>query len=121
MECVIDIDIDSSPAFLDKKIRKASKNHRCSECDAIIPKGTEYEHVKGKWEDHFAEYKTCLICVEIRAELFCNYQLSTIWKDLKNSDFEVDMGALMPFSVPAQQKLIEKLVLDNPYFNENNE
>lgn len=121
MECIIDVDIDTygAPEFINQKIIKARKEHKCSECHAIIPVNDDYELVRGKWDGEWERFKTCKVCLEIRNELFCSYYLGSIFEDLKNSDFEIDMAVLMNFSSAAQRKLIEKLIIDSLYFDKD--
>lgn len=46
----------------------ARKEHDCCECPRPIQPGKRYEHVKGCWDGSWSTYKTCLPCVELRAE-----------------------------------------------------
>ena len=61
---------DSPPDFYIAKTRKAKKEHTCCECGSIIKPGSNYEHVSGKWDGSVDIYKTCLLCVRIRNDLF---------------------------------------------------
>ena len=57
------------PAVCTTKARKARKQHRCEECNGIIPPGELYEYTRGLWDGSWLEFRTCLPCKAARAEL----------------------------------------------------
>ena len=64
--------VDDFAKFYSIKIRKARKEYKCSECNRIIEIGEKYEYVRGLWEEGFNTYRTCLDCLSIRNEFFCD-------------------------------------------------
>lgn len=70
MRC--DIDWDEQPTFFSVSARRAKKPHKCSECRRTITKGEPYEYVAGLWDGDFNQYKTCSICLELRAYMFAH-------------------------------------------------
>lgn len=116
MSCVIDIDYDyGSCSFFDEKVLLARKEHRCCECGDIINKGDKYEKVVGKWEGDFIEYKTCLVCKEIRDRIFCSFIFTALWEELSeftNGGYDMDYNMIDGLSINAIDK-IEK------YFEKN--
>lgn len=44
----------------------ARKQHKCCECGSTIDTGEKYERIKGLWEGEWVEFKTCMICSDIR-------------------------------------------------------
>lgn len=72
---------------------KSSKEHRCEECDEIIPVGAHYERTEGLWDGSWRTYKTCLSCVEIRDHFQCDgWLFGCLWEDLE-CNFFPDMKA----------------------------
>lgn len=116
MSCVIDIDHDSySCSFIHTENPVARKEHRCCECGDIIRKGDKYEKVTGKWEGDFIQYKTCMICVEIRDKLFCSFIFTTLLEELSeftSGGYDLDYNMIDGLSISAIDK-IEK------YFEKN--
>lgn len=123
MECAIDLsnDIEKYIKIISEKTPVARKEHQCCECRDIIDVGDQYEMIKGRFERDIVTFKTCLVCREIRDELFCSWHYEMIWEDLDESEYEPQIGDLLNFSPAAQQKLIEKLVIDDPWFEEDDE
>jgi hypothetical protein len=70
--CVWVGDTDNFPEFINSKVITAQKTHRCTECAHVIQPGEKYERDSGKWhETGFHHFKTCMTCVELRENLFC--------------------------------------------------
>lgn len=59
------------PEFHNASMPKAQKEHVCDECGQVISIGEQYERVTGKWEGEINTYKTCVDCLSIRNEMFC--------------------------------------------------
>jgi hypothetical protein len=66
-------DVDFPSVFSDT-VRKAHRDHKCCECERIIKPGDKYHLFKGCWDGKWDEYKTCLECDGIRAELRSLYR-----------------------------------------------
>lgn len=60
------------PEFYSRKIRRARKQHECSECGDKINPGERYEYVSGKWDGYFDVFHTCETCKRIREDLAPN-------------------------------------------------
>ena len=80
---------DNPPQFCVTTVKMAARNHCCCECNEVIPKGTRYEHVAGKWDGEMATYRTCLSCVEIRDHFTCadGYLFTYMWSQLEENFF----------------------------------
>jgi hypothetical protein len=48
------------------QVKAARKAHKCSECGAIIPSGSPYEYVCGKWDGCVDTFNICPLCKELR-------------------------------------------------------
>ena len=51
------------------KMVRARREHKCCECDRVIERGEEHEHVRGLWEGYWESYRTCLGCMRLRDDL----------------------------------------------------
>ena len=60
---------EDGPDVFSEAWRKARKLHRCCECGSDIENGEVYEYVKGLWDGHWSEYKTCEKCADLRESL----------------------------------------------------
>ena len=69
--CECSYDNDCAPKVYNKTIRKARKEHWCTECSDTIKKGERYEYVTSFYDGGWSEYKTCLPCVGIAEDLGC--------------------------------------------------
>lgn len=60
---------DAEPFTLSRvEYPKARKTHKCCECESDIDPGEKYQKVTGLAEGTWDEYKTCMICKNIRDE-----------------------------------------------------
>lgn len=82
-----------------RKVVKAAKDHTCTECHEVIPRGTKYERVEGLWDDTWSTFRTCLSCVEIRSHFACDdasgegrWVYGEVWTQLEDNFFP-DMRA----------------------------
>lgn len=66
MSCCI---IEDGPDVFTEEWRKARKVHRCCECRSKIEIDETYEYIKGLWDGHWSEYKTCEKCADLRDSL----------------------------------------------------
>ena len=67
--CICSSDYEA-PEFYNSKIVKAGEHIICCECDGDINPGDLYEHVTGMWDGRWSTFKTCLICVRIREDIY---------------------------------------------------
>ena len=63
---------DNPPAIYERHEVKARKPWVCCECLSDIAVGERHEHVKGLWEGHWDEFRTCLRCVKLIADAECS-------------------------------------------------
>jgi hypothetical protein len=109
MSCSIDVDIsDGQASFSKEDIVKARKEYKCCECGDVIKIGEKYEKFRGKFEGGFSEYKTCLICKEIRDHIFCSWFFECVWEDLSeytNGGYDFDYSMIDGLSVAAIEKI----------------
>lgn len=58
------------PLFWQERYRRARKRHACIECHQVIPKGTVYRTLSGKWETgSLMRFKMCFACARDWQEL----------------------------------------------------
>jgi len=83
IECLcLDVD-EPGPAVCATSTRTARKEHHCCECGELIGKGQRYENVRGLWDGHWSEFKTCAPCAAIRRDfLSCGWTYGMLWQDL---------------------------------------
>ena len=63
----VDCYCDFDPATIyNRELRKARKEHRCTECGQPIRFGQQYENVFGVWEGSAWSFKTCEGCCDLR-------------------------------------------------------
>jgi len=105
--CVVADDYDG-PEFYSETMRKARKEHRCTECRRIIEHGEHYEYVTGKWDGEFSEHKTCPDCLSIRKAFFCKgwghgaiYE--DLWDHIYYMDGSVSSDCIVPLTATARE------------------
>ena len=87
------IDHDSEAEFHTESIRRARKEHKCTECDVTIQPGQIYEYVFGIWDGCKQVYKTCNDCLTVRKEFFCSmFFYGRIWEDMWEHVFGGTVG-----------------------------
>jgi len=70
MGCYSCCDYDADPPkFFCKHLRKARKEHHCSECGAVINPKERYYDIRAKWEGDVEALNVCLECEALRDEL----------------------------------------------------
>ena len=106
-------DGESASVWTIKQV-KAAKDHRCTECREVIAKGAIYERTKGCWDGSWSEFKTCVVCVEIRGHFSCDengWDFGSVWSQLADNFFP-DMKAGGPcmegLSPAAKDKLFTR-------------
>jgi hypothetical protein len=99
------------PTCSSRAVRKARKEHTCSECREPIPKGTTYDYSSGIWDGRADSFKTCLLCVEIRDHFACEgWVYETLWSDLTENffpDMKCGGQCMTGLSPDAKRKLID--------------
>jgi hypothetical protein len=53
------------PQFYTVEVRRAGKDHACSECKEAIHRGTKHQHVTMMHDGSISRIRTYLLCVEI--------------------------------------------------------
>lgn len=82
------------PEFYVAHIRKARKEYSCLECQRKILPGEFYERVSAKYEDWFADFKTCSDCIKTRKAFFCDgWVHGGIW-DLIQEHIQAENGRI---------------------------
>ena len=67
---------------------KSRKEHKCTECGKVIPKGVIYQRVSYKFDGDISCCKTCSICAEIRAAFYCDTELiGEFWSQIEDYVF----------------------------------
>jgi hypothetical protein len=99
------------PSCSSRAVRKARKEHVCSECREPIPKGAKYDYASGVWDGRPDSFKTCLLCVEIRDHFACEgWIYETLWSDLTENffpDMKCGGQCMTGLSPEAKRKLID--------------
>ncbi len=84
------VDVDDPPDFFLSQQVRARKQHKCAECGRSIGRGEEYERVSGKWDGRMDTFTTCLDCVSIRDQFFCDgFCYTNLLEDLGEHLFSV--------------------------------
>ena len=83
--CIGVSDYDA-PEFSNESFPTARKEHRCYECQAVIPVGAKHSKVVGKWEGKLMTIRQCLPCNEIQKTFSCGDgwlygDLWEMWRD----------------------------------------
>ena len=105
------------PEFHKAKIQMAKKNHKCCECKRTILPFEKYEYVSGMWEGDFLIFKTCIDCLDIRKEFFCDGWLyegmkEALWEHLQDLQGEINEDCLASLTPNARAfvcKIIERI------------
>ena len=64
------VSCDYDPATVyDVNTVKASKSHKCCECQGVIRKGERHELSKGLWDGSWSSFRTCPDCLHVICEL----------------------------------------------------
>lgn len=103
---------DEGPSCYSTCVRRARKDHTCSECRSTIARGEKYNYDSGIWDGRPDSFKTCLLCVEIRTHFSCEgWVYGCLWGDLQENFFpDMKSGGPCMFglSPEAKQKLIDE-------------
>jgi hypothetical protein len=106
------VEHDGGPEFCSEKIVKARKTHTCGECLREIKPGEKYEDTFGVWEGNHDTHKTCLDCLSIRSELFCDcWFYERMWEDIAEHIAAVGTDILScdtsQLTKPARDRLLD--------------
>ncbi len=118
MDCsCIYINTDNGPEFSETTYPVARKTHRCTECYRDIKHGEKYEKCTGVWEGDFETYKTCIDCLSIRENFFCDgWQFTSVIEFLgyhiEETNGEISENCLVNLTVTARAKVCE-MIEDN--------
>lgn len=84
-----DVDPDCMVTMLSDEIVTARKPHICGECMGLIQRGKYYRRYVGKWEGKIENYRTCLMCLEIRTVFTCgvSWTWGCLWEEMQESAF----------------------------------
>ena len=131
-ECMIDLSIDGIDGVAGLSfIRTDSQNHTCCECKGKINAGDKYEELDDKrstilnydFHTHCYTYTTCLDCVSIRDNLFCNFYIGQIWDDFARKICENPeppaAECMMMLTKPARDKVCD--MIEKQWEAEDNE
>lgn len=102
---------NSSTCF---EMRVSKKIHQCGECMRDIQKSEEYERSVVFYDGSASTYKTCLDCLSIRNEFFCNaWMFTTIWDDLKchirTLNGEISSKCIMELTKKARDRVCDMI------------
>lgn len=98
-----------APDFLNQKIVKARKNHKCDECGTVIFKGDKYESIAGAWSGNFEVYKRCSFCIAMCEFISDEYKCSPLFGGLQY-DYEHithDLGDRKFYFLDEKQLILE--------------
>ena len=85
--CVWVGDYDSAE-FYKTEYPVAAKDHKCCECRRPILKGETYEVTRALYDGLWGTYKTCVECIEIRTQLFCEgWLFGGMWEGIEDQAF----------------------------------
>lgn len=107
--CSCDMDVDDYATMLEKKVKKARKEHQCHECYSVIQKGELYLVEKEIYDGRFSTHKTCLPCREIRDAYMSSYYWGQIWEHLRDCLEDIPLPDYEKFSQEAKMKILEMM------------
>ena len=83
--CLYTDDSDGVNEFTNITVRKARKQHECSECLRPILVGAKYEYAVGKFDGEIWTTHTCLECAEIAEAFYCDGRMygGILWEDME--------------------------------------
>lgn len=108
--CISDYAEGDRPSFHSVKIVAARKPHRCYECRRFMSIGERYEAVSGQWGGHFARYRTCLVCAEIRDAFCCDgFTYGQLWEGAEMDLFpNIGAGCFDKLSTTAAKQMLAR-------------
>ena len=107
--CTID-DYDCGENQLyDNRFVEARVYQTCCECNETIRSGELHEYVKGKSNDNFWSYRTCMSCYEIRSCFFCSWIFGQLYYRLQEEIDDVELSGLESLGEEARNKFFERI------------
>ena len=108
------VDVDNYADLHEAKTRKARKEHKCNECGRTIGIRENYEHVSGLWDGRFSHYKTCMDCLSLRNEFFCegwNYEMvhEDLTEYIQEAQGQIPEDCILRLTPGAQATVFEKI------------
>lgn len=108
------LDVDNRPRCYTEKMPIARKEHICGECGRKIEIGEKYENMAGIWEHGFDNYKTCIDCLSIRKEFFCDgwfYGLiyEDLWEHISEVDGQISADCILSLSPRAKETVLDMI------------
>lgn len=84
--CPYDGDYETPDFYNERWVKKARKEHKCTECFRTIKKGDSYQYGCGAICGDIYEAHICKICYAIAEDFFphCGRALGHLWDDLWN-------------------------------------
>jgi len=112
MTCEIDSYDTSSTDFYNQiEIKKARKEHICSECFVKIHKGDSYIYECGVFDGEFGTNKICKDCQSLRGIFFCTYTWGGIWEEFEeyiyDNSCQVDYNKIERLTPKAKARAID--------------
>jgi hypothetical protein len=111
--CSVEPDWDyESPEFLNERIVRARKAHKCEECRKTINPGEEYEYTTGKYDGAFFVVKTCSVCLELRSRFRVSYLSGDLLHELHEcflATKDLNLGCLDDLSQQTVQVIADML------------
>lgn len=82
--CIGGGDFDGPIEMFECNEVKARKDHKCTECRRVIPKGSLYERTSGLFDGDFFTEHTCMDCADIRAAFNCGdgVAIGELWESM---------------------------------------
>lgn len=115
MDCTcIDMDIDGDYSEkVSDKIVVAKLVHRCIECHNVIHPRDKYRSEVYAYDGSISRFKTCLVCNNIRKEMFCSFEFGMIWEAvyeaIRNSDGNIPQSHIAALIPEARDKVCDAI------------
>lgn len=104
------VDFDGYWECSSSVMRKARKEHKCSECGRTIERGEKYNYFSGKWEGSFDDSKTCVDCLSVIKVFFCNgagigAMYDELYRHVLCNDGVISSDCIVPLTPRAREKV----------------
>ena len=108
------VDSDNRPEFYSERRPFARKEHTCYECGRKIEIGEKYENVAGKWGDGFSNYKTCIDCLSIRDQFFCQgffygELCNDLWEHISEMAGQISADCILELTPGARDRVLDMI------------
>ncbi|GAA6622864.1 hypothetical protein [Scytonema sp. NUACC26] len=98
--------------------RVSRKQHKCSECDRQINKGTKYWYISGLWFDKWETYKMCIDCHKIhnkcREKMDCGAPMGGLIQECIDSGI-LDWSDEDKDGEPIYESAVDWLIVESQY------